>query len=126
MVNLMAVQVTGSVGGAISAVTSTCAISPGDDQPCLFARRKAAGMLNASGCLGGDVQSPQLFGQLQLSALDIDGNLCRLRCSRFQLTMNFMDAFDVAGIVRTQQGQINLNGNADWSQIDNWRARVTA
>ncbi|SQJ45483.1 Uncharacterized protein YtfN [Salmonella enterica] len=24
------------------------------------------------------------------------------------------------------KGKINLNGNADWSQIDNWRARVTA
>ncbi|MGK3372147.1 translocation/assembly module TamB domain-containing protein, partial [Citrobacter youngae] len=28
--------------------------------------------------------------------------------------------------VRTQQGQINLSGDADWSQIDNWRARVAA
>ncbi len=28
--------------------------------------------------------------------------------------------------VRTQQGEIYLNGDADWSQIENWRARVTA
>ena len=28
--------------------------------------------------------------------------------------------------MRTQQGEIYLNGDADWSQIENWRARVTA
>ncbi|WP_430506707.1 translocation/assembly module TamB domain-containing protein, partial [Escherichia coli] len=32
----------------------------------------------------------------------------------------------LAGTVRTQQGEIYLNGDADWSQIENWRARVTA
>ncbi|WP_254556896.1 hypothetical protein, partial [Salmonella enterica] len=41
----------------------------------VFSRgEKAAGMLNARLRLGGDVHSPQLFGELQLSALDIDGN----------------------------------------------------
>lgn len=84
-------------------------------------------MLNAGLRLGGDVQSPQLFGQLQLSALDIDGNFMPFEMQPSQLTMNFSGTRStLAGIVRTQQGQINLNGNADWSQIDNWRARVTA
>ncbi|EPW1536431.1 autotransporter assembly complex protein TamB [Salmonella enterica subsp. enterica serovar Montevideo] len=94
----------------------------------VFSRgEKAAGMLNARLRLGGDVQSPQLFGQLQLSALDIDGNFMPFEMQPSQLTMNFSGTRStLAGIVRTQQGQINLNGNADWSQIDNWRARVTA
>ncbi len=94
----------------------------------VFSRgEKAAGMLNAELRLGGDVQSPQLFGQLQLSALDIDGNFMPFEMQPSQLTMNFSGTRStLAGIVRTQQGQINLNGNADWSQIDNWRARVTA
>jgi translocation and assembly module TamB len=30
------------------------------------------------------------------------------------------------GLVQTAQGNINLNGNADWSQLDNWRARIAA
>lgn len=94
----------------------------------IFSRgEKAAGMLNARLRLGGDVQSPQLFGQLQLSALDIDGNFMPFEMQPSQFTMNFSGTRStLAGIVRTQQGQINLNGNADWSQIDNWRARVTA
>jgi translocation and assembly module TamB len=28
--------------------------------------------------------------------------------------------------VNTKQGQISLSGNADWTQIDNWRAQVAA
>lgn len=94
----------------------------------IFSRgEKAAGMLNTRLRLGGDVQSPQLFGQLQLSALDIDGNFMPFEMQPSQFTMNFSGTRStLAGIVRTQQGQINLNGNADWSQIDNWRARVTA
>ncbi|WP_201028012.1 translocation/assembly module TamB domain-containing protein, partial [Salmonella enterica] len=70
---------------------------------------------------------PQLFGQLQLSALDIDGNFMPIEIQPSQLTMNFSGTRStLAGIVRTQQVQNNLNGNADCSQIDNWRARVTA
>jgi len=29
-------------------------------------------------------------------------------------------------VIQTSQGQIALNGDADWSQLDNWRARVAA
>ena len=30
------------------------------------------------------------------------------------------------GLIQTAHGQINLNGDADWSQLDNWRARIAA
>ncbi|MCL7653748.1 hypothetical protein M8371_32430, partial [Klebsiella pneumoniae] len=30
------------------------------------------------------------------------------------------------GTVNTRQGQIALSGNADWTQIDNWRAQIAA
>ena len=94
----------------------------------VFARgEKAAGMLNANLRLGGDVQSPQMFGQLQLSGLDIDGNFMPFDMQPSQLAMNFNGTRStLAGEIRTQQGQINLSGDADWSQIDNWRARVAA
>ncbi|HFZ8994459.1 TPA: autotransporter assembly complex protein TamB [Citrobacter freundii] len=94
----------------------------------VFARgEKAAGRVNANLRLGGDVLSPQLFGQLQLSALDIDGNFMPFDMQPSQLAINFSGTRStLAGVVRTQQGQINLSGNADWTQIDNWRARVAA
>ncbi|QHM96627.1 autotransporter assembly complex protein TamB [Kosakonia sacchari] len=88
---------------------------------------KAAGTLNASLRLGGNVQSPQLFGQLGLNGLDIDGNFMPFDMQPSQLAMNFNGmSSTLQGVVRTGQGQINLSGDADWSQIDNWRARVAA
>lgn len=94
----------------------------------IFSRgEKAAGMINANLRLGGDVQSPQLLGQLQLSGLDIDGNFMPFDMQPSQLAVNFNGTRStLAGVVRTQQGEINLSGDADWSQIDNWRARVAA
>ncbi|HCR9730761.1 TPA: autotransporter assembly complex protein TamB [Citrobacter koseri] len=94
----------------------------------VFSRgEKAAGMLNANLRLGGDVQSPQMFGQLQLSGLDVDGNFMPFDMQPSQLAMNFNGTRStLQGVVRTQQGQINLSGDADWSQIDNWRARLAA
>ncbi|EPG4626526.1 autotransporter assembly complex protein TamB [Citrobacter koseri] len=94
----------------------------------VFSRgEKVAGMLNANLRLGGDVQSPQMFGQLQLSGLDVDGNFMPFDMQPSQLAMNFNGTRStLQGVVRTQQGQINLSGDADWSQIDNWRARVAA
>ncbi|PDO86583.1 autotransporter assembly complex protein TamB [Kosakonia sacchari] len=94
----------------------------------IFSRgEKAAGTLNASLRLGGNVQSPQLFGQLGLNELDIDGNFMPFDMQPSQLAMNFNGmSSTLQGVVRTGQGQINLSGDADWSQIDNWRARVAA
>ena len=94
----------------------------------IFSRgEKAAGTLNANLRLAGNVQSPQLFGQMQLNGVDIDGNFMPFDMQPSQLAMNFNgQRSTLAGVVRTQQGQITLAGDADWSQIDNWRARVAA
>ncbi len=72
-------------------------------------------------------QSPQLFGQLRLSGVDIDGNFMPFDMQPSQIAMNFNGmSSTLNGSVLTQQGQINLSGDADWSQLDNWRARVAA
>ncbi|MDA8478050.1 autotransporter assembly complex protein TamB [Citrobacter sp. Awk 4] len=94
----------------------------------IFSRgEKATGMLNANLRLGGDVQSPQMFGRLQLSSLDVDGNFMPFDMQPSQISMNFNGTRStLAGVVSTHQGKINLSGDADWSQIDNWRARVAA
>lgn len=48
----------------------------------IFSRgEKAAGMLNANLRLGGDLQSPQLLGQLQLSGPTLTATLCRSTCN---------------------------------------------
>ena len=94
----------------------------------IFARgEKAEGKLNANLRLGGDLQSPQLFGQMQLGGIDIDGNFMPFDMQPSQLVMNFNGTRStLQGTVNTKQGQISLSGNADWTQIDNWRAQVAA
>ncbi|MFW8369223.1 hypothetical protein ACOICT_29670, partial [Klebsiella pneumoniae] len=56
----------------------------------IFSRgEKAAGMLNANLRLAGNAQSPQLFGQMQLNGVDIDGNFMPFDMLPSQLAMNF-------------------------------------
>ena len=94
----------------------------------IFSRgEKADGKVNANLRLGGDVQSPLVFGQLQLNGIDVDGNFMPFDMQPSQITMNFNGASStLQGEIRTQQGQISLNGDADWRQIENWRARIAA
>jgi len=94
----------------------------------IFARgEKAAGKLNANLRLGGNVERPQIFGQLQLNGVDIDGNFMPFDMQPSQIAMNFNGMNStLAGTVRTKQGDIALSGDADWTQLDNWRARVAA
>ncbi len=94
----------------------------------IFAKgEKAAGTLNANLRLGGDVQGPQLFGQMQLNGVDLDANFMPFDMQPSQIAMNFNGTRStLQGEVVTQQGRISLSGNADWTQIDNWRASVAA
>ncbi len=94
----------------------------------IFAKgEKAAGTLNANLRLGGDVQGPQLFGQMQLNGVDLDANFMPFDMQPSQIAMNFNGTRStLQGEVVTQQGSISLSGNADWTQIDNWRASVGA
>jgi len=94
----------------------------------IFSRgEKAAGTLNANLRLAGNAQSPQLFGQMQLNGVDLDANFMPFDMQPSQLAMNFNGmSSTLQGVVRTRQGEIALNGDADWSQLDNWRARIAA
>lgn len=95
--------------------------------PAFSRGEKAAGTLNANLRLAGNAQRPQLFGQMQLNGVDIDGNFMPFDMQPSQLAMNFNGmSSTLQGVVRTKQGEIALNGNADWSQLDNWRARIAA
>ncbi|XNM72279.1 hypothetical protein ACLK11_24275 [Escherichia coli] len=67
---------------------------------------------------GCDVQSPQLFGQLQVTGVDIDGNFMPFDMQPSQLAVNFNGMRStLAGTVRTQQGEIYLNGDATGAKL---------
>ncbi len=88
---------------------------------------KAAGELNANLRLSGNAERPQVFGNMRLSGIDMEGNFMPFDMQPSQVTMNFNGmSSTLQGLVNTKQGQIALEGNADWSQLNNWRARIAA
>lgn len=95
--------------------------------PALMKGEKIAGMLNSQLRLGGDLKRPQVFGQLGLHDVKVDGGFMPvdLKSARLDLTFNGMSSL-LEGLVDTEKGQLNLNGNADWSQPENWQAKLAA
>jgi len=96
-------------------------------QPALMEGEKASGILNANLRLGGDVQKPQVFGRLALTDVDFDGQFMPFDITNANININFNGMSSLmAGVIRTAHGQLALNGNADWSELNAWRARVSA
>lgn len=95
--------------------------------PMLARGESAAGTLNANLRVGGSLAQPQLFGQLGLERVLIRGNWMPFAMSESRLGMTFAGtSSSLAGTVQTTHGQINLTGDADWSRITAWRARIAA
>ena len=96
-------------------------------QPAMMKGESIAGMLNSRLRLGGNLQQPQVFGQFGLHDVKVDGSFMPVELSSANLSLLFNGmSSTLEGLIKTTQGQIALNGNADWSQIDAWRARVAA
>ncbi|PRD15933.1 autotransporter assembly complex protein TamB [Pantoea coffeiphila] len=95
--------------------------------PALMQGEKVSGVLNSNLRLGGNLQKPQVFGQLGLRNVDVEGSFMPVDLTTANLSMLFNGmSSTLEGVIQTSQGQITLNGNADWSQLNAWRARVAA
>ncbi|MFC3396559.1 autotransporter assembly complex protein TamB [Brenneria rubrifaciens] len=95
--------------------------------PALRTGEKASGLLNASLRLAGNAERPQIFGQMVLERLDIDGSWMPIDLTTGRLALSFSGmSSTLQGFLKTDHGQLNLGGNADWSQPDAWRARIAA
>ncbi|MGA9617699.1 MAG: translocation/assembly module TamB domain-containing protein [Serratia proteamaculans] len=95
--------------------------------PALMQGEKAAGMLNANLRLGGNAQKPLVYGRMALDKVDIDGHWMPFGMTEGRLAMNFDGMTStLEGLVSTTHGQLNLSGDADWRDINAWRARIAA
>jgi len=95
--------------------------------PALMQGESIKGNLNSNLRLGGTAQQPQVFGQLGLKDVNVKGNFMPVDLTRASLNMVFNGmSSTLNGLLQTAQGNINLTGDADWSQLGNWRARVAA
>ncbi|SLM64386.1 MULTISPECIES: autotransporter assembly complex protein TamB [Dickeya] len=94
-------------------------------KPMLRQNENANGMMNADLRFGGSVAHPQVFGQLALTGLSAQSNVIPVDLNQGQLTFIFNGmSSSLQGVLASAQGQINLAGNADWSQPQAWRARL--
>ncbi|QTF10674.1 translocation/assembly module TamB [Brenneria izadpanahii] len=95
--------------------------------PVLQQGEKATGMLNANLRLAGNAARPQVFGQVALDQFDLDGSWMPIDLTNGQLAVNFNGmSSTLQGFLKTDNGQLNLSGNADWAQPEAWRASIAA
>lgn len=96
-------------------------------KPMLTQGEKASGMLNANLQLGGSAQRPLVFGRLALDQAMITGHWMPFDMTEGRLAVNFNGMTStLEGLLSTTHGQLNLVGDADWHDINAWRARIAA
>ncbi|BAO00261.1 hypothetical protein HHS_02910 [Candidatus Pantoea carbekii] len=79
-----------------------------------------SGQLN----LKGDFKHPKLFGKLSLSHTFTSNKLIPIDLCAIKLKLLFNGmCFKLTGVVQTMQGDIHLQGYANWSQFDKWHFR---
>ncbi|MBT0724158.1 translocation/assembly module TamB [Rosenbergiella sp. S61] len=95
--------------------------------PALSKGESVQGVLSSQLRLGGSLQNPQVFGQLALknakaltSAMPVE-----LTDANLSMVFNGMSS-TLEGLIQTAHGNLNLSGNADWRQLDNWHAHIAA
>lgn len=93
--------------------------------PLLAGAAKATGTISAGLRIGGDMEKPQLLGELRARELKINGDFVPFAMLPGELSIDFhgMDS-TLQGVIRTTQGEINLQGAANWQQPENWYASV--
>lgn len=95
--------------------------------PALAKGEQIKGMLNSQLRLAGNLQNPRVFGQTALTDMVLSGNFMPVEMTAANLKLIFSGVSStLQGQIQTRQGSLNLTGNADWAQLDNWRARIAA
>ncbi|MEQ4924082.1 autotransporter assembly complex protein TamB [Proteus hauseri] len=96
-------------------------------KPFLGKGEIAQGSIGAQLRLGGNAQSPLLFGHFGINQLKVVGHWIPFDITKGNVDVNFNGATsDLGGRIETPEGYLNLTGNADWRKLDEWRAVVAA
>ncbi len=103
------------------------AITLGLIKPLLGEKDIANGNLNANLRVGGSAHNPLMNGNVTLSGLEVKSGLIPFDIQNSQLAINFNGTSSVmTGQIKTPEGYLNIDGDADWRNIDAWRAKVLA
>ncbi|HEP0307474.1 TPA: translocation/assembly module TamB [Providencia rettgeri] len=96
-------------------------------KPLLGQKEVANGRLSANLRLGGSANNPLLNGNLALSSLEVRSAMIPFDIKSGHLGINFNGTSSVMnGQINTPEGYLNIDGDADWRNVNAWRAKVMA
>ena len=96
-------------------------------KPLLGQKEVANGNLNANLRLSGSANNPLMNGSLSLSNLEVKSAMIPFDIKSGRLGITFNGTSSVMnGQINTPEGYLNIDGDADWRQVDAWRATVMA
>lgn len=94
-------------------------------KPLLDEYSELAGTLSSQLSVNGTLANPTLQGEVRLDALKVRGKLAPTDIEQADLVVNFIgEQATLTGQVKTPEGAIALTGDANWQDLDNWRASM--
>lgn len=96
-------------------------------QPLFAANEKITGAINSQLTLSGQLDSPLVNGQFNLSDLQVISFRIPFDISDSNLNIAFNgQRSTLQGNITTPDGVMNLSGSADWRVLNNWQASLNA
>ena len=95
-------------------------------QPLLGELSDFSGQLDSELQLSGTLNQPLLHGKSVLKDGKVKGRLAPADIENARVVLAFDgDKAQLDGLIRSNGGEIKLQGNADWQQLANWQAQLT-
>lgn len=93
--------------------------------PLLDNNEHAVGFINSQLKFSGTLPDPYITGYLNLKNSEIKSTQLPVDIRSMMIDLQFKGKSSVLnGIMQTKAGNVNINGKADWKNIDNWQASL--
>ncbi|NUF48619.1 autotransporter assembly complex protein TamB [Gilliamella sp. ESL0250] len=94
--------------------------------PLLDSKDYAKGAINGKVKFSGSLNDPLLTGNINLQNSEIKSSQLPIDVKSAKFDVNFTGkSSTLKGILATQAGNVNINGNASWNTFDKWQASLT-
>ncbi|OLO05497.1 translocation/assembly module TamB domain-containing protein [Salinicola socius] len=94
-------------------------------QPLVAGIDQLEGAVNGDVSLGGTLAMPALNGDIVIDGVKVKGGVSPIAVTDAQLTLALQgQSSTLEGFVQSDEGRLDLTGNADWQEPAEWRANV--
>ncbi|MGI2992998.1 autotransporter assembly complex protein TamB [Vibrio alginolyticus] len=81
--------------------------------------------MNTDLAISGDVMHPKLNGQFLIDQMKLQGEVTPIDINSGQVVINFKGhQADLDAGILTPDGELNVTGDADWQDLQNWRTKA--